>query len=224
MNQKQIDTIKTQLTVKKGQPLTTSHKVAEAFDKRHDHVLRDIDELECTPRFRAENFGETVHFRPSPLTGGQIESRAFEMTKKGFIFLALAYRGQKAALLREAYIEAFEQMEAELASGMVATRAQMADNLLSLLAEAGACGYAPLFLPTLVQCSRAGLSCGQTGRVLQISAAAVSRWRQRLVAAGVDLPRTTTRAAAATYFKQLTAAQEASSDGNQLPLFAEVAQ
>lgn len=130
MNQKQIDTIKTQLTIKKGQPLTTSHKVAEAFDKRHDNVLRDIDELECTPRFRAENFEETVHFRPSPLTGGQIESRAFEMTKKGFIFLALAYRGQKAALLREAYIEAFEQMEEELARGSGQREALLVMELL----------------------------------------------------------------------------------------------
>lgn len=118
MNQRQIDTIKQQLSIKDGQPITTSLKVAVAFDKEHFHVLRDIDELECTPEFRASNFGETAHFRPSPVSSGQIESRAFEMTKKGFMFLALAYKGQKAAVLREAYIEAFEQMEAELSSGM----------------------------------------------------------------------------------------------------------
>ncbi len=226
MNKKQIDILKQNLTIKDGQPVTTSLKVAESFDKRHDHVLRDIDELECTPSFHLSNFGEMAHFRPNPLTGGQTESRAFEMTKKGFMFLALAYKGQKAAVLREAYIEAFEQMEAELSSGMAVTRAQMADAMLSLMADAGDRGYDALFLPTLVQCRRSGLSCEQTGRVLQISGSAVSVWHRKLVAAGIELPDGGTRAAAATYFRQLTTGMRSQHDTGedaQLPLFAEVA-
>ena len=227
MNQKQISTIKQQLIIKDGRPITTSLKVAEAFDKEHRHVLRDIDELECTPTFRLLNFGQMAHFRPNPLTGGQTESRAFEMTKKGFMFLALAYKGQKAALLREAYIEAFEQMEKELVSGAASTREQMADAMLSLMADAGDRGYDALFLPTLVQCRRAGLSCEQTGRVLKVSGSAISVWHRKLAAAGIALPEGGTRAAAATYFKQLTTQPRGQHDigeDNQLPLFPEVAQ
>ena len=48
MNEKQITILKQNLTLKDGQPVTTSRQVAESFDKRHDHVLRDIDNLECS--------------------------------------------------------------------------------------------------------------------------------------------------------------------------------
>lgn len=44
----------------------TSLDVAQTFKKRHDHVLRDINELGCSPEFRLPNFGETykVSFEP----------------------------------------------------------------------------------------------------------------------------------------------------------------
>ena len=101
----------------------------------------------------------------------------------------------------------------------------MADTMLSLVAAAGASGYDPLFLPTLVQCRRAGLSCEQTGRVLKVSGSAVSNWHRKLVAAGIDLPDAGTRAAAANYFKQLTVQQRPIGEEFQLPLFPkEVAQ
>ena len=37
----------------------TSQQVAEAFGKRHDHVIRDIREVmaKCTESFTAPNFG-----------------------------------------------------------------------------------------------------------------------------------------------------------------------
>ena len=33
--------------------------VAKFFGKRHDHVLRDIENLDCSKEFRLTNFGET---------------------------------------------------------------------------------------------------------------------------------------------------------------------
>lgn len=40
-------------------PAVTSQQVAEAFGKRHDHVIRDIREVmaKCTESFTAPNFG-----------------------------------------------------------------------------------------------------------------------------------------------------------------------
>ena len=37
--------------------LTTSLKVAEVFGKEHSKVLRDIENLHCSNKFRADNFG-----------------------------------------------------------------------------------------------------------------------------------------------------------------------
>ena len=114
MNQKQIDILKQNLTIKDGQPVTTSFKIAESFDREHRTVLQAIREMECTDTFREQNFLQTVHLRPSPLNGAPIESPYYEVAKKGFLFLAMGFTGKKAALLREAYIEAFEQMEQAL--------------------------------------------------------------------------------------------------------------
>lgn len=38
--------------VNDGQVVTTSLKVAERFGKRHDNVLRAIDNLDCSAGFR----------------------------------------------------------------------------------------------------------------------------------------------------------------------------
>ena len=47
------------LIVVEGHIKTTSRAIAEHFGKRHCHVLRDIDKLDCSPEFRASNFGLT---------------------------------------------------------------------------------------------------------------------------------------------------------------------
>lgn len=44
---------------KKDTTVVTSLDVAETFEKRHDHVLRDIKELGCSDEFRLSNFGES---------------------------------------------------------------------------------------------------------------------------------------------------------------------
>lgn len=44
--------------ISKGKEVTvvTSLDVAETFGKRHSDVLRDIENLECSPEFRERNF------------------------------------------------------------------------------------------------------------------------------------------------------------------------
>ncbi len=94
--------------------VTTSLKVAAEFGKRHDHVLRDIRELDCSNEFRLSNFGE-VKMRELA-DGTTAEAPYYEITRDGFSFLAMGYTGKKAAEFKEKFIKAFGQMEAMLNS------------------------------------------------------------------------------------------------------------
>lgn len=82
-----------------------SLQVAETFGKRHSHVMRDIENLNCSEEFRASNFGHTYY---KDLQGKR--QRKGIMTKDGFTFLVMGYRGKKAAEFKEAYIKRFNDM------------------------------------------------------------------------------------------------------------------
>lgn len=189
MNQKQIDILKQNLTLKDGQPVTTSLKVAESFGKEHRNVLRDIDNLECSRDFRLLNFEQMAHFRANPVTGGQTESRAFTMTKDGFVFLAMGFTGKTAAALREGYIRAFNQMEAELRSGLATTRDQLTTRLMAVVFEAGKAGHFADFIPELIRYRRLGLTIKEIGVLFAMPERTVGGWLAKVVKAGVDLPR-----------------------------------
>lgn len=90
-----------------GQPLTNSVLVAETFGKEHNKVVRDIENLSCSTDFRVANFGEAVYVNPKT---GQ-NHKMYEITKDGFVFLVMGYRGAKAAQFKESYIDAFNKME-----------------------------------------------------------------------------------------------------------------
>jgi len=80
--------------------------VAQAFEKRHDNVLKDIRELECSDNFRLLNFEESSYRNAQ----GK-KQPAYYMTRDGFVFLAMGYRGKKAAEFKELYIRRFNEME-----------------------------------------------------------------------------------------------------------------
>ena len=86
--------------------VTTSLMVAEYFHKNHAHVLRDIEKLDCSDKFRQSNFG---------LSSYQSEQNKklpmYLITKDGFVFLVMGYRGKSAAEIKEKYIYAFNEME-----------------------------------------------------------------------------------------------------------------
>jgi Rha family phage regulatory protein len=94
---------------KNSQPVTTSRIVAEVFGKRHDHVIRDIRNLECSEDFRLLNFGESSYVNEQ----NKVQPM-FELTKDGFIFLVMGFTGAEAARRKEAYIKAFNMMEEAL--------------------------------------------------------------------------------------------------------------
>lgn len=60
------------------------------------------------------NFAQTVEHRPNPSRGAPIASRVITMTKDGFMFLAMGFTGHEAAVIKEAYIEAFNKMAEQL--------------------------------------------------------------------------------------------------------------
>lgn len=95
---------------KGGKDVTTSLIVAEIFGKRHDHVLRDIENLSCSEEFRLLNFGETPYTHPQ---NGQTY-KMFQITKNGFSFLVMGYTGEKAGEFKEKFISEFDKREALL--------------------------------------------------------------------------------------------------------------
>lgn len=83
-----------------------SMMVAKMFGKRHDNVLRDIESMECSEEFRLLNF-EEIYYKDEY----RRKQKAYAMTRDGFTFLVMGYRGKKAAQFKEAYINRFNQME-----------------------------------------------------------------------------------------------------------------
>lgn len=97
------------VTTQDGTLITTSINVAEAFGRRHDNVLRKLKVLECSLEFTALNFEES-EFKDS--TGRNLPM--YKMTKDGFMFLVMGFTGKKAAMIKEAYINAFNWMAKQL--------------------------------------------------------------------------------------------------------------
>lgn len=97
------------VSVKDGQVVTTSLRVAEYFGKLHKDVLKSINSLESSELFRARNFAPSCYTRKN----GNV-SKSYPMyyiTRDGFTFLAMGFTGKVAAKFKEAYINAFNEME-----------------------------------------------------------------------------------------------------------------
>ncbi|HGA5699006.1 TPA: Rha family transcriptional regulator [Salmonella enterica subsp. enterica serovar Birkenhead] len=101
-----------QVTVENGRAVTTSLAVAVYFKKAHKHVLEKIDNLDCSPGFASANF--SAHVENIKAGAVNRDSRSYQITKDGFVFLAMGFTGKKAAAFKEAYIAEFNRMEATL--------------------------------------------------------------------------------------------------------------
>jgi Rha family phage regulatory protein len=95
--------------ISNDQIVTTSTDIANCFGKRHDNILRKIENLDCSAEFSALNF-EVAEYKDE-----QDKTRPmYRITKDGFVYLAMGFTGAKAAQFKEAYINAFNQMEKQL--------------------------------------------------------------------------------------------------------------
>ncbi|WP_082916333.1 Rha family transcriptional regulator [Pseudoalteromonas neustonica] len=100
------------ITNENNQLLTASSKVAEAFGKLHKNVIQKIENLDCSDKFASANF--SAHVETVQAGAVKRKSKVYQMTKDGFMFLVMGFTGKKAALIKEAYINAFNQMANKL--------------------------------------------------------------------------------------------------------------
>ena len=103
-----------EIAIVDGQAVTSSLAVADFFSKRHDDVLKKIRTLECSASFTARNFSVSDY---TDCTGRKLP--CYQITRDGFAFLAMGFTGKRAAQFKEAYINAFNQMEKQLSNPSV---------------------------------------------------------------------------------------------------------
>ena len=102
------------ITVNKEEvTVVTSLDVAETFGKRHDHIIRDIENL----LLGIPQNGET-YFYKEEYTNEQNNQKypMYYMNRDGFTLLVMGYTGEKAMKFKLAYIKQFNAMEKALLS------------------------------------------------------------------------------------------------------------
>lgn len=102
------------VSVVNNKVVTTSLQVSKVFEKTHYNVLRDIRNLECSSDFQTFNFEFSFYLRKLPNNATKKEPMYY-ITRDGFTFLAMGFTGKIAARFKEAYINAFNEMERKLA-------------------------------------------------------------------------------------------------------------
>ena len=107
------------------QAVTTSLSISDNFEKRHDHVLRDIKGIEKD----VPNFGEMFHEVILPDSYGR-ERKAYLMSRDGFTLLAMSFTGKKALDFKLKYIAAFNEMEKQLNSSIPTTMVEALEMAL----------------------------------------------------------------------------------------------
>jgi len=108
--------------------VVTTLEISNHFGKQHKDVLESVRSLECSQEFSQRNFTPTSYNdrqnKPRPM---------YEITRDGFVFLCMGFTGQQAAVWKERYIEAFNQMERSLRGNLPTQHQQQ----LSLAREMG---------------------------------------------------------------------------------------
>lgn len=110
--------------MKDQQAVTSSLQVSETFDKRNDHIIRDIEKLQKD----LPNFGEMFLLSNIPDRYGR-SRKAYYMNRDGFTLLAMGFTGKKALKFKMQYIEAFNKMEDQIKTGGFKIPSTMAEAL-----------------------------------------------------------------------------------------------
>lgn len=98
----------------------TTLDISNHFGKQHKDVLEAVRSLECSQEFSRRNF------TPTSYNDRQNKARPmYEITRDGFVFLCMGFTGQQAAVWKERYIEAFNQMEKALRGDLLALRREL---------------------------------------------------------------------------------------------------
>lgn len=119
------------LSTQNGEPVASSRDVAKRFGKRHDHVIRDIEELikgfpknGDTPMFFKTEYSHPQNHQKYPM---------YLMNRDGFSLLAMGFTGKEAVQWKLKYISAFNAMEKQLAAQHKGQRAVQDANIQSAI-------------------------------------------------------------------------------------------
>ena len=103
------------VVIRDNRATTSSLKVAEYFEKRHDDVLKSIRSLlSDLPPDGLRNFAESSYQNEQNKT-----QPMFEMSRDGFSLLAMGFNGKKALEWKVKFLKAFNQMEGALSGSVV---------------------------------------------------------------------------------------------------------
>ncbi len=94
-----------------NQAVTTSLKVAEVFDKKHQHVMEAIRKLTVENSTVKKMFVEGSY-----LNSRNQQQPLYYMNRDGFTLLAMGFTGSKAMEFKLKYIDAFNRMEEQIKS------------------------------------------------------------------------------------------------------------
>lgn len=99
------------LSTQNGEPVASSRDVSKRFGKEHKDVLRSIKNL------TAQNCALLKMFHKTEYTTAQNKKATmYLMNRDGFSLLAMGFTGKEAVQWKLKYIEAFNQMEKQLAA------------------------------------------------------------------------------------------------------------
>lgn len=93
--------------LKHDEAMTDSLTVAESFGKRHDSVIRAIENLEDDS---PQNWGECFRATKYKDASGKWNKK-YLMNRDGFTFLVMGFTGKRASEWKWNYIKAFNTME-----------------------------------------------------------------------------------------------------------------
>lgn len=100
-----------QLINKDGVAVVSSRVVAYDFDKRHDHVLRDINNI--IESNTTQNWGLLFIESQYKASNGKL-NKEYLLTRDGFSLLVMGFTGKEALQWKLQYIEAFNKMEEQI--------------------------------------------------------------------------------------------------------------
>ena len=107
------------LSTQNGEPVASSREVAKRFGKEHKHVLAAIRQILAAENSATKFFHETAfEYR------GQ-RFPEYLMNRDGFSLLAMGFTGKEAVQWKLKYIQAFNEMEKQLAQRPPLSRSEL---------------------------------------------------------------------------------------------------
>ncbi|WP_145608462.1 Rha family transcriptional regulator, partial [Bacillus paralicheniformis] len=94
--------------IKENTAVTDSLTIAEMFGKRHDHVLRDIENqmVLAGEEFSAPNFGESTYTNERGRTYPK-----YDLTEEAFTLVVFGYNTKEAVQTKIKFIQEFKRMK-----------------------------------------------------------------------------------------------------------------